>query len=57
MSSLRMFAEDQVRLVAYYIWKQRSAAGIDGSADGDWYYAEDLIREDGYQAALDEVKA
>lgn len=32
--------EDAVRLRAYFIWKDRIANGIDGTAESDWYQAE-----------------
>jgi hypothetical protein len=38
--------EDAIRLRAYFIWEQRIADGVEGTADQDWFQAEAELEGD-----------
>lgn len=55
MNNQEPYTEEDIRAIAHLYWEARMGAEAPGTADGDWFYAENLIREIGYVAALKQL--
>lgn len=44
--------ENQIRFIAYKFWQVRTGANAQGTASSDWTWAENAIKQVGYEKAL-----
>ena len=43
---LQNMPKQYIEVAAYYIWQQRVDAGRDGTAEDDWYQAEQQLEDE-----------